>query len=244
MKNIQYSILTLAILSLIFNSCTNLFNSCTNSVSDIDGNKYDVVEIGNQMWMAENLRTSRFTNGDDIPNLVNDSDWNTTNNSKRGAWVHFDNNVFYETVYGKLYNWHAVNDNRGLCPEGWIVPTEEDWQELEIHLGMSNTEANSRGRRGAKENVGGKLKIEGTTYWTSPNVGATNESGFNGLPGSIRFNNGGFGYLGEVGVNGRWWSSTEAPSGAWSRSVYNDSTDVIKTNFNKQAGLSVRCIQK
>lgn len=236
MEKFHYSILTVTI--ILF------FSACSDTTSDIDGNEYELVEIGSQVWLAENLRTSRYANGDDILNLTNTDDWNKTNNTGIGAWVHFDNTLFYETIYGKLYNWHAVNDIRGLCPDGWSVPSEKDWQELEIYLGMSETEANSSGRRGAVENIGGKLKVKGTTYWRHPNIGATNESGFNGLPGGTRFNDGEFGYLGGVGINGRWWSSSEAKSGAWSRWVYNDSTDVIKTNFNKQAGLSVRCIQK
>ena len=160
---------------------TNTSNSET--VTDIDGNTYKTVKIGNQIWMAENLKVTHYRNGDIIPNVTNNFEWAYLST---GAWCVHDNDGSYANTYGYLYNWYAVNDIRNIAPEGWHVPTDEEWKELEMYLGMSQTEADDTGYRGTNE--GGKLKEAGTTHWETPNTGATNETGFSALPGGCRSN--------------------------------------------------------
>lgn len=195
------------------------------TVTDIDGNTYRTVSIGDQCWMAENLNTSRYRDGSAIPNVRDNNEWRRLNS---GAWANYDNNRSNGRTYGKLYNWYAVNDRRGLCPEGWRVPSDRDWAILEDYLGGTNV-------------AGGKLKATGTQYWRSPNTGATNESGFSALPGGWRFgNNGTFLYLGSFGY---WWSSSENyTSLAWSRRLGHDNATVGRSSFFKRDGFSVRCV--
>lgn len=133
------------------------------TVTDIDGNVYKTVTIGNQAWMAENLKVMRYRNGDAIPNVTGGTDWS---NLSTGAYCSYDNDDNNIDTYGLLYNWYAVDDSRNLAPEGWHVPTDEEWKELEMYLGMSQSEADDTGYRGTDE--GGKLKEVGTTHWQSP----------------------------------------------------------------------------
>jgi uncharacterized protein (TIGR02145 family) len=156
----------------------------TDTVTDIDGNIYQTVKIGNQWWMAENLRVSKYRNGDQIPKVAGNTEWG---NLTTGAWAYSDNDVANDTAYGKLYNWHAVSDERGLCPTGWHVPGIESWKQLELYLGMPDEEAGDAGWRGEAQSMGGRLKStlkepQPHPRWDSPNIAATNESGFGGLP--------------------------------------------------------------
>jgi uncharacterized protein (TIGR02145 family) len=138
-----------------------------------------------------------------------------------------------------LYNWYAVDDSRNIAPEGWHVATDEEWKQLEMYLGMSQTEADTTGWRGADE--GGKLKEAGTTHWTSPNTGATNESGFTALPGGYRGSTGDFT---NVGGSALFWSSTEGSSGtAWGRYLGCYDSQVYRGSNNKRGGFSVRCVR-
>ncbi|MGM0737620.1 MAG: fibrobacter succinogenes major paralogous domain-containing protein [Bacteroidota bacterium] len=210
------------------------------TVTDIDGNEYRVIEIGNQVWMAENLITSRYRNGDDITYVLDNNEWQDLNQSETDAWAFYNNNAGNET-YGILYNWYAVNDPRGLCPEGWRVSTDRDWQQLERHLGMSQAEAQSTGWRGETANVGGKLKAAGTDYWRGPNTGANNESGFTALPGGYRFTSGTFSYLSFFGY---WWTASEADATtAWRRVIFNNRQSINRMNYDKRYGFSVRCVE-
>jgi len=160
-------------------SFTTLF--CPSTVTGNDGNVYQVVRIGNQCWMAENLRTTRYANGDAIPQVTGNSTWSSLST---GAWCWYDNDNQYENPYGKLYNWHAVADSRNICPAGWHVPTDAEWDALANFLGGSNV-------------AGGKMKATGTAHWNSPNTDATNSSGFTGLPGGYRYY---YGYFYSVGA--------------------------------------------
>lgn len=197
------------------------------SVTDIDGNKYATIKIGTQTWMAENLKTTRYNDGTTIPNVTDNNAWY---NLTTGAWSYYDNNSSYNTTYGKLYNWYAVNTGK-LCPQGWRVPTDADWSQLTTYLGS---------------NAGGKLKATGITnsgtgLWKSPNSGATNESGFTGLPGGNRYFDGTF-Y--GIGGDGYWWSSTEGSTyDAWTRGLYDSSSSVYRLNFSKERGFSCRCLR-
>lgn len=156
-------------------------DSNKSEITDVDGNIYNTIKIGDQWWMVENLRVSRFQNGDTIANVDEDSLWQDL---KTGAMCFYDKLDWQTETYGVLYNFYAVIDTRGLAPEGWHVPTDEDWKELEMFLGMSKSAADSTGYRGI--DTGGKLKEEGTKHWRAPNIGATNSSEFTALPAGIR----------------------------------------------------------
>ncbi|HPF92903.1 MAG TPA: fibrobacter succinogenes major paralogous domain-containing protein [Tenuifilaceae bacterium] len=206
-------------------------NNITN-VQDVDGNTYNTVKIGTQVWMVENLNTTKYSNGDFIPTGISSA--NTS-----GAYENYDGNATYADTYGKLYNWHAVSDPRGLCPDGWHIPSDEEWKTLEIYIGMSPEEAEeTEGERGTDE--GGKLKATGTDYWISPNTGATNEYGFTALPGGALE----IDAFVAIGQNGFWWTSTPASDdNSMYRYMHYNSPIINRKSFYKSSGLSVRCIQ-
>jgi uncharacterized protein (TIGR02145 family) len=198
-----------------------------STVSDIDGNSYQTIAIGNQIWMAENLKVSRYSNGDQIPYVTNNQQWANLENLKTGAWVNYDENPQNEISCGKLYNWFAVADSRGLCPSGWHIPSETEWLALEAYL-----DGNSF--------AGGSLKS--LTGWTPSSFGkATNLTGFSAIGCGWCFGTGEFDYWGTDAV---FWSSTNSESNrAMSRRlVYNSprSEDLL---FIKWQGTSVRCIK-
>ncbi len=210
-----------------------------DTVTDIDGNVYKTVKIGEQWWMAENLKVTHYRNGDIIPNVTDDDEWAELETE---AVCVFDNKESNVKTYGRLYNWYAVNDMRKLAPKGWHVPTDEEWKELEKHLGMSETEANEYGSRGETANVGGKLKSIGTAHWKSPNDGADNSSGFSGLPGGYRYTNNGYYYY--MGDYAYFWSSSESSGDdAWRRRLYNNNSEVYRGGGDKKYGFSVRCVR-
>jgi len=209
----------------------------TGTVTDIDGNVYQTIKIGNQWWMAENLRVTRYRNGNPIQHVTNAGTWD---NLSSGAYCNYGHDEGNVSTYGRLYNWYAVHDSRSIAPAGWHVPSDEEWKQLEVYLGMSQSDADATGWRGADE--GGKLKEVGTTHWASPNNGATNESGFSALPG---------GYLGYIGVfvgmgnYAFFWSSTEGDwLLAWHRLLYYTNSQVNRgDDLTRHYGLSVRCIR-
>ena len=206
------------------------------TVTDIDGNTYRTVKIGNQWWMAENLKVTLYRNGDPIPNVTDAGTWAGLTT---GACCSYDNDDTYVETYGFLYNWFAVDDSRIIAPEGWHVPTDEEWKELEMYLGMSQAEADAADWRGTDE--GGKLKETGTTHWNAPNAGATNESGFFALPGGLRTLNGSFNNIWHYAF---FWSSTELnSSNAWFRYLINSSAQVYRYSDYKNDGFSVRCVK-
>lgn len=193
-------------------------------VSDIDGNEYATIQIGSQVWMAENLRTTKYCNGDTIPNLPDENQWG---NSLTGAWVHMANDSQYDNTYGKLYNWFAANDSRNICPCGWHLPSVNEWTVLTDYLGGDSI-------------AGGKLKSANTLYWNSPNTDATNETGFSGISGGSRFYSGDFDFFGDAAI---FWSSTEDGTGyVWFRYLYYSAAGVYSDFDAKGSGLSVRCV--
>ena len=206
------------------------------TVTDIDGNVYKTVRIGSQVWMAENLKVTRYRNGDAIPNVTSPSKWE---NLSSGARCAYDNKRSNAKIYGLLYNWYAVNDRRHIAAQGWHVPTDKEWKQLEKYLGMSSPEANDAGWRGTDE--GGKLKERGTAHWKSPNTGATNESGFSALPGGYR------NYLGTflgIGGYGFWWSATaNSSTNAWYRTLGYSYSDVYRYGYDKRSGFSLRLVR-
>ena len=191
-----------------------------------NGTATPVLTICCQSWMTKNLDVATYRNGDPIPKVTGTAEWAALTT---GAYCYYNNDsATYAAVYGKLYNWYAVIDPRGLAPEGWHVPTAFEWTTLENCLGGASV-------------AGGAMKETGTIYWLTPNTGATNISGWAGLPGGIRFNFGTFNY---IGANGYWWSSTETnPSYAYNRYLsYNYSN--LEPSFDwKQRGFSVRCLR-
>ncbi len=199
-------------------------NTASTTISDIEGNTYNTINIGNQIWMTSNLSTSRFRNGVYIPYILNSTQWATTKSPALSFYNH-DNN--FESNYGKQYNWYAVADPQGLCPVGWHIPTNSDWTVLSDNLGGLNL-------------AGGRMKNAGTTFWIFPSNG-TNASGFNGLPGGFRNVDGTFGILLH---NAYWWSATdENEQKAFSRSiVYTDNVLSVNSSLKNQ-GFSIRCLK-
>ena len=183
------------------------------------------IVIGTQQWMRENLDVAFYRNGDVIPQVTDPTAWAALTT---GAWCYYNNDVANGAIYGKLYNWYAVNDPRGLAPTGWHVPSDAEWTTLETTLGGAAV-------------AGGKMKTTGTTRWAAPNTAATNESGFAGLPGGYRSSDGTFD---NVGFFGYWWSSTEfGTTNAWYRGLDYTNGDVGRFDVNKGLGFSVRCLR-
>jgi uncharacterized protein (TIGR02145 family) len=208
----------------------------TGTITDIDGNVYQTIKICNQWWMVENLKVTHYRNGEAIPNVTDEGTWGGLFS---GAYCEYNNDVNNVATYGRLYNWYVVSDSRNIAPAGWHVATDAEWKQLEIYLGLSQSEADADGWRGADE--GGKLKEIGTTHWDSPNTGATNESGFSGLPAGHR---GDFGSYGGLGINAYFWSSTEYDTYlAWSRYLFSNFSEVSRYNFFMQSGFSIRCVK-
>jgi uncharacterized protein (TIGR02145 family) len=180
------------------------------------------------------LATDQYRNGDAIPTGLDNTTWQ---NTTTGAYAIYNDDPANDVTYGKLYNWYTTVDTRGLCPTGWHVPSDCEWMYLEGSLGMPVADQETEGNRGTNE--GGALKA--TTNWISPNTGATNESGFTGLPGLSRSSGATYGNVINVGA---WWSSTESRSiNAWNRLLINVSSTVHRGSPNKQFGFSVRCVR-
>lgn len=200
------------------------------------GYNYATIVLGNgQEWMAENLRTSVYANGDPIPNVTSNSAWWATT---AGAWSYYNNDSLYENPYGKLYNWYTVVDPRNACPTGWHVPSDAEWNTL---IGFLDTAYNPNAEGTQSEIAGGKMKSPGTQYWLPPNQDATNETGFSGLPGGCRFYDGTFEFIGYLG--GWWCSTAQNPINGWSRNLYYVFGFVARNSFAKKDGFSVRCIK-
>ncbi len=221
-----------------------------DKVFDIDGNEYRTIRIGEQIWMAENLKVTRYPNGDAIFLIKDSTSWDALADADK-AFCWFDNDTLNFTEYGALYTWSSAMNGaascdynpswvQGVCPDGFHLPSEAEWQELEVSLGMSEAEAGSSWRERG-ESVGQKLKESGTLHWKWPNEGANNESGFTALPGRQREDNGNF--WGEMGHAGYFWSSAEQnDSKAWIRSLYYDNY-IQRDGFYKKSGFSVRCVK-
>lgn len=200
------------------------------SVTAQDGNTYATIEIGTQEWMAENLRTTNYANGDPIPNVTDAGQWS---NLTTGAWTHYNNDNQYEIPYGKLYNWYTVTDQRNVCPTGWHVPTDAEWTELTDYIGGSGV-------------AGGKMKTTGnieaaTGLWYSPNTEATNSSGFSGVPGGVCYADGEYNVIGSFGG---WWSSSESDADlagvCW---LDYGIGGAVRANVVKRIGYSIRCLR-
>jgi uncharacterized protein (TIGR02145 family) len=215
--------------SLLLSSAVMFVTIFTSCGVDQDGNSFNGVAIGNQIWMAENLCVETFRNGDPILHAQTEAEWLQAGLNMTPAWCYQNNDHSNGSIYCKLYNWYAVNDPRGLAPDGWHIPSNAEWTQLINYLGGESV-------------AGGKMKSTGTQYWLSPNTGATNQSGFSGLPGGNRGETGNS--FSGIGEQGCWWSSTENSAGIASAIyLYKSHGMVIRYGDSKDDALSVRCIK-
>ncbi len=195
------------------------------TVIDIDGNVYDTIHIGTQIWLKQNLKVTHYRNGDSVPNVTGATQWGSLTT---GAYCNYNNDTNNVAIYGRLYNFFTLIDTRILCPVGWHASTDAEWTILETYLGGTSV-------------AGGKIKEIGLTHWITPNSGATNESGFTALPSGQRSFDGVYNYIGNYG---RWWTSTQNSSmSAWFHSVHYNNFNTARSNFDKTYGYSVRCVK-
>ncbi len=204
-------------------------NGYGGDITDAENNIYKTVYIGTQHWMAENLKVTKYNDGTTIPNIFDNTLWQSNTS---GAWAYYNNDASYNSKYGKLYNWYALspttNGNKNACPSGWHVPTDSEWTVLREYIGPESI-------------AGGKMKEVGTTSWNSPNTDATNTSLFTGLPGGMRYVNGDFNSIGDFG---NWWSSTDnITDTAWARHLGYGNGGADRDVKYKKWGLSVRCLK-
>ena len=207
-------------------------------IHDQEGNRIEAVKIGNQWWMAENLQVTHYRNGDPIPNISDDTEWIGLTD---GAYCIYDNNQANLDGYGLLYNWYAVTDDRNIAPEGWHVPTDEEWKQLEITLGMTREQADQENWRGDTE--GSKLKEKGSEHWYYYGyVSGTNDYGFTALPGGYRNINDGT-FI-ELTFYGMFWTTTEASEDiAINRALHCKNVKIGRILKHKAEGFSVRCVK-
>ena len=232
MKTWGYILLLTSFVLILINGCENVDDDNGKTVTDIDGNVYTTITIGTQVWMKENLKTTRYNDNTIIPYVTNGLEW--SNLTSPGYCWYDNNSAAHKEADGALYNWYAVNTGK-LCPVGWHIPTLNDLNILAITLGGENV-------------AGGKMKESGFAHWDSPNTGADNSSGFTALPSGYRYHYAyqmGYGFYGGIGSLGIWWSAQESStSDAFEYSLsYPNSRLNTGGDYYKGDGLSVRCIK-
>lgn len=224
--------------------------ACGEVVVDYDGNVYQTVTIGSQVWMAENLNVTHYPDGTLIPYVSSDGAWANLDHTDEGmCW--YNNDDALRATYGSLYTWETATYGttggsesnpsgiQGVCPDGWHLPSDAEWKQLEMYLGMSQSEADKTGHRGTDE--GGKLKEAGYTHWASPNEGATNSSGFNGLPGGFRQANDFFKTIYE---DASFWTTTVVTANTvYYRDLLYQYATVWRDNGRMHNGMSIRCVK-
>lgn len=218
------------------NNKSNQINSKTTAVfnpgitygtmTDQEGNIYKTVKIGTQIWMAENLKVTKYRNNESIQNITDPNQWKNLN---AGSYCYYENNIDMKDTYGILYNWYAVDDRRNICPPGWHLPSDKEWSYMVDLLG-------------GKENAGYKLKEVETKHWKVPNTGATNESGFTALPAGFREEDGTFTSFGEEVY---FWYNTKDGYVAKAGALWYGGAEYGIANFesNKTMGVSIRCVK-
>ena len=205
--------------------CIGLTGLRAQTMKDNDGNVYKTVIIGKQVWMAENLKTTKYNDGKAIPFVTDNNTWAALT-TPAYSW-RVNDEFKHKDDYGALYNWYTVNINK-LCPRGWHVPTDAEWRTLTTYLGGESV-------------AGGKLKETGTTHWVRPNTGATNSSGFTACAGGGRYQDGRF-Y--DLGSKGYWWSSTEeGEASAWCFKLQYALRGINRVGSGKPFGMSIRCLR-
>lgn len=214
---------------LSFTTWTALFDTSLTygSVTDVDGNTYKTIQIGKQEWMAENLKTTKFNDGTDIPFTPDNDAWLSADSA---AYCDYDNDPSNSDHYGRLYNFSVADstNTRKVCPAGWHVPSSQEWVILVDTLGGEIV-------------AGGKLKEETTIHWATPNAGATNESGFTALPGGLRSSTGSFSNIAFMGL---WWTSAKmSASGGLYFGIAFDDAGITDDAHSRSSGLSIRCVK-
>jgi uncharacterized protein (TIGR02145 family) len=234
-----YTVTLTATNSIGSNSSSQTFTitNSTNILIDIDGNSYNTVTLGTNKWMKENLKTTKYSNGDLIPN-PNSSAWSGITSA---AWCYYDNNASNNAVYGKLYNFYVVEDTKNVCPTGWHVPTDAEWKALEMYLGMTQTQADAELWRGTNQ---GSILSGTASLWQAGNLKNNAQfgtSGFNAIPAGFRYISGVYGYLGLASF---FWTSTNTDtSNANVRNLDWEHSDVLRYNDFKTGGRSIRCVK-
>lgn len=222
---LNFSVLGICLLLTFASSCKKDDDN-SNQVKDIDGNVYHTVTIGTQVWMVENLKTTRYNDNTSIPLITDSTVW--FNLTTPGYCWYSNDAVTYKNLSGALYNWYSINTGK-LAPIGWRIPTDDDWTVLTTFLGGDSV-------------AGGKLKETGTKNWQNPNISASNETGFTAIPGGYRSADGYFSKNKEFGY---WWSSSEIMHSEyiWTRGIYNDYSNVFRGDVSKKVGFSIRCVR-
>lgn len=239
MIRITLTAVCLCLLLFSFNSCTkeeSTPSDCPLSVTDIDGNVYPVVQIGDDCWTARNLTTTRFADGNYLYETQSKTEWRNTDVQalKVARWCNYNNDTALGTTYGKLYNWNVASSTRGACPTGWHVPTADEVVELYDALG-------------GKDLAGGALKA--SDFWNTPNVGATNSSGFSAIASGYRDVNV-TGTTPEFRLMGQWalyWTSSPEPVNdtiaAMCYGAVINGAEAIYTEHPRRGGLAIRCVK-
>ncbi len=247
------SVMTILLFSLfLFMSCSGNSTSSNNeeddglptgtlgTVTDIDGNEYQTIKIGKQWWMTENLRVTHYRNADSIKHVPDDNEWTVLTEGGYSIYDHHGANII---TYGLMYNWFAASDNRNIAPEGWHVATDDDWKELELYVGMEQSEVDRNQWRGTNE--GEKLKESGILHWVAPNANATNEFGFTAQPNGYRSNTTA-NFIG-LAHQAYFWTSTKqdgATDGfAWARGLHRDHSEINRSYYSYNLGIGVRCVK-
>jgi len=220
------------------------------TMSDIDGNSYMTIEIADQKWMAENLKVTHNADGSPIPLVADEDQWSMLGESGR-AYCWYDNMSEYGDTAGALYSWSGAMNGatgpdeltglaQGVCPDGWHLPSDEEWKQLELSLGMSQEMADKTEWRGSYE--GGKLKELGFSHWENPNSGGTNFSGFTALPGGYRSNSGTFYGFRQYAA---FWTASEktGSTNIWFRALNYEKSHVYRYWIQGNRGASVRCVE-
>lgn len=221
---------------------SNSFECGTSLVSDFDGNIYYTVLIGNRCWMKENLKTTHYRNGTPIEYPASNN--NAWENNTTGAYAWYNNDISWKDIFGAYYNWHALNNANGLCPEGWHVPTEIQWTQLTNFITGSTLAGANRLKscRQINSPLGGDCNTTEHPRWEADSVNyGTDDYGFAALPGGLRRNSGGFGYSN----SGFYWTATtSSTTNSFSRGInYKYNTIYRSINSNKASGYSVRCVR-
>ena len=206
-------------------SCAALLGCTESEFASMDGSTYDIVTIGDQCWFAENLRSTVYADGTSIPEVTDNAAWTGLSS---GARCDSGNDASNVAIYGRLYNWYAVDDSRGLCPSGWHVPTDGEWTEMEDYItcqGFSGTEGTA---------------LKSTSGWAG-NGNGTDDFGFSALPGGYR--NNGYGNFYVPGDLGYWWSSSPNGDNARYRYLSSSDPDFYRDDFDPRLGFSVRCLR-
>lgn len=224
-------------ISLFISSCKDEDEPEEIIVTDVDGNSYKTVTIGDMVWMAEDLRVTHFRNGDPIERLTGNQSYQVVSSPK--YYFIYDDVQLNSDLFGNLYTWYVVNDTRGIAPDGWHVPSHAEWNALQKHLGMSD--ADIALVCDDKNSIGGKMKSTSSIYWSSPNTGATDEVGLSLYGSGFRSHIKDFKHLKAVGA---YWSSTQKDNEeAWYRHLYSDQASLCSRSGVKKYGFSIRCVR-